>query len=220
MTHLLLGSIGVLAETSDLQRESFNQAFNDAGLDWHWSAEDYADMLSQSGGQMRIEQFADARGEQVDAAALHRRKSEIFRGKLSSGADLRPGVEQAVREAKNRGAKIALVSTTASENIEAILAATGLGHETFDLILDAGSVANGKPDPEPYQVALKTLAINADAAIAVEDNPDGVASAVDAGMTCIAFPGAMHTRSSFHRATEVQSHLRIRSDHGVEPQTA
>lgn len=30
---ILFGSIGTLIETSDLQRESFNEAFKEAGLD-------------------------------------------------------------------------------------------------------------------------------------------------------------------------------------------
>ena len=38
---LLLGSIGTIIETSDLQRESFNEAFKEAGLDWYWDQEDY-----------------------------------------------------------------------------------------------------------------------------------------------------------------------------------
>ena len=36
MKAILFGSIGTLIETSDLQREAFNQAFKEAGLDWYW----------------------------------------------------------------------------------------------------------------------------------------------------------------------------------------
>ena len=36
MKALLFGSIGTLIETSNIQRESFNQAFKEIGLDWHW----------------------------------------------------------------------------------------------------------------------------------------------------------------------------------------
>ena len=38
---LLFGSIGTLIESSDIQRNSFNQAFNEAGLDWYWDEQDY-----------------------------------------------------------------------------------------------------------------------------------------------------------------------------------
>jgi len=55
---ILFGSIGTLIETSDFQRESFNEAFKEAGLDWYWDQEDYRLLLKQSGGTKRIEDFA------------------------------------------------------------------------------------------------------------------------------------------------------------------
>ena len=33
---LLFGSIGTLIESSNIQRNSFNEAFKEAGLDWYW----------------------------------------------------------------------------------------------------------------------------------------------------------------------------------------
>ena len=38
---LLFGSIGTLIESSDIQRNSFNEAFKEAGLDWYWDEQDY-----------------------------------------------------------------------------------------------------------------------------------------------------------------------------------
>ena len=45
MKAILFGSIGTLIETSDLQREAFNEAFKEAGLDWYWDHEDYTKLL-------------------------------------------------------------------------------------------------------------------------------------------------------------------------------
>ena len=36
MKAIIFGSIGTLVETSDIQRQSFNQAFKEIGLDWYW----------------------------------------------------------------------------------------------------------------------------------------------------------------------------------------
>ena len=47
MKAILFGSIGTLIETSDLQREAFNQAFKEAGLDWYWDQEDYTKLLKK-----------------------------------------------------------------------------------------------------------------------------------------------------------------------------
>ena len=71
---ILFGSIGTLIETSDLQRESFNQAFKEAGLDWYWDQEDYRLLLKQSGGTKRIEDFAEKNNTTVEAQQIEREK--------------------------------------------------------------------------------------------------------------------------------------------------
>ena len=38
---ILFGSIGTLIETSELQRNAFNQAFSENGLGWNWSPAQY-----------------------------------------------------------------------------------------------------------------------------------------------------------------------------------
>ena len=79
---LLLGSIGTIIETSDLQRESFNEAFKEAGLDWYWDQEDYRLLLKQSGGTKRIEDFAEKNNTTVEAKKIRERKTHFFNQKL------------------------------------------------------------------------------------------------------------------------------------------
>src|SRR5262249_41629106 len=95
MPAILFGSIGAVAETSELQRAAFNQAFEAHGLDWNWSREEYQDLLRESGGARRIAAFAAERGDDVDAAAVHETKSELFRRNL---ADAAPGPRESVPE--------------------------------------------------------------------------------------------------------------------------
>jgi len=115
MPALLFGSIGVLAETSHLQRDAFNDAFREAGLDWHWSEADYRAMLSDAGGRDRIARYADERGEQVNADALHARKTALFQARLEQGVPLRPGIEDAMAAARDKSWQIAFVTTTAPD---------------------------------------------------------------------------------------------------------
>ena len=42
---LLFGSIGTLIESSNIKRNSFNEAFKEAGLDWYWDEQDYRILL-------------------------------------------------------------------------------------------------------------------------------------------------------------------------------
>ena len=75
---VLFGSIGTLIETSDLQRQAFNQAFYESDLNWNWSPEEYKLLLTNSGGQNRIQNYAKLNGMNVNAKALHDKKTEIF----------------------------------------------------------------------------------------------------------------------------------------------
>ncbi|MGB3493509.1 MAG: HAD family hydrolase [Elainellaceae cyanobacterium] len=51
---------GTLADTERYgHRVAFNQAFAEAGLDWHWSEELYAELLAVTGGKERIRFFIE-----------------------------------------------------------------------------------------------------------------------------------------------------------------
>lgn len=209
MRALFIGSIGVLAETSRMQRACFNQAFKDAGLDWVWEGDDYAARLATAGGQKRIESYAAERGETVDAAALHARKSELFQQKLDEGVPLRDGVGETLQSAKAAGLKIAFVTTTSRANVDQILYATGLPEHTFDLIMDASKVDTSKPDPECYLSALHSLDVQPGDVVAFEDNPDGVKAALAANLTVYATPGAMHDAAAFDPAVIVLDRMAL-----------
>src|SRR6202012_5453641 len=85
MPALVVGSISTVADTSELQRQAFNQAFAAHGLDWRWDQDQYRAMLSGNGGQARIAGYAQSRGQTVDAKAIHETKSRIFQEELAKG---------------------------------------------------------------------------------------------------------------------------------------
>ena len=41
---IFFGSVGTLAETSELQCQAFNKAFAEAGLDWFWRPNEYREL--------------------------------------------------------------------------------------------------------------------------------------------------------------------------------
>ena len=210
MSALLLGSISTVADTSELQRQAFNQAFAEHGLDWRWDRDDYRAMLATSGGQGRIAGYARSRGQDVDAQAIHETKSKIFRDSLATaGLTPRPGVTGAIRDAKAAGWKVGFVTTTARGNVTALLEALSpqLQAGDFDLITDSSDVAQPKPDPAAYALALRTLGEVADDCIAVEDNVGGVQAAAAAGVPCAAFPNQNTSQHDFAAAAGVVSQL-------------
>lgn len=191
MTALLLGSISSVADTSELQRKAFNDAFAAHGLDWRWEGEDYRSMLTGNGGAARVAEYAKTRGENVDAQAVHDTKSKLFQESLTTAAPAaRPGVVEAVTTAKQAGWQVGLVTTTSRANIAALLEALSpeLGADQFDLIVDSASVDQSKPDPAAYLFALERLGVGPHDCVAVEDNVGGVEAAAAAGVPCVAFP--------------------------------
>jgi len=205
MSAILFGSISTVADTSELQREAFNRAFSEHGLDWRWDREDYRATLSTAGGRNRIAEYASSVGQDVDADAVHATKSRIFQQSLAgSGVEPRPGVVDTVRGARERGLKVGLVTTTAAANVAALMDALGpeLGAADFDVVVDSGSVERPKPDPAAYEFALRNLGEQPGDCVAVEDNVDGVRAATAAGLACVAFPNANTAGGDFSAAAE------------------
>lgn len=193
MSAILFGSISTIADTSELQREAFNRAFETHGLDWRWDREDYRAMLSTAGGRDRIAEHARSRGQDVDADAVHATKSRIFQESLSgAGIEPRPGVLDTIRAARRQGLKLGLVTTTSTANVAALMDALApeLGAGDFDVVVDSASVEAPKPDRAAYDFALRSLGEQAQSCVAVEDNVDGVRAATAAGVACVAFPNA------------------------------
>lgn len=207
MPSVLFGSISTLADTSELQREAFNEAFTEHGLDWHWDRSDYQATLTSNGGQNRIADYAAQRNETVDATAVHDTKSKLFQQMLATAAiSPRSGVVDTVRGAKESGLKLGLVTTTSRDNIVALLTALGpdLSLDDFDVVVDSASVEESKPDPAAYTFALSRLDEAADQAVAIEDNVGGLTSATAAGVACVAFPNENTAGHDFGGAEVVE----------------
>jgi HAD superfamily hydrolase (TIGR01509 family) len=210
MSGILFGSISTIADTSELQRQAFNQAFKAHGLDWNWNREEYLTMLENSGGRQRIADYAASMGQTVDAEAIHRSKSEFFQNSLTkSQVKPRLGVVETIQGAKSRGLKVAFVTTTSQENISMLMAALqpSIQVTDFDLILNDSSVERPKPDKAAYTFALERLGEKSDDCIAIEDNLAGVESAMSAGLDCVAFPNENTAHHDFKRADHLVDRL-------------
>ena len=169
---ILFGSIGTLVETSELQRRAFNQAFSEAGLDWHWDNDEYQKMLKKSGGLNRINDFAIQRGIVVDAKQLHLRKTEIFDSMMAEQKiSLRPGVANLINHALNNDIAIAFVTSTSEANINAIFFALNdqINRNIFSFIGNDRMISFPKPNSEIYLKALSELKLEAKDCIAIED---------------------------------------------------
>ncbi|MEM6463444.1 MAG: HAD-IA family hydrolase [Pseudomonadota bacterium] len=207
---VLFGSIGTLVETSNLQRIAFNQAFAQAGLDWEWDNATYHGLLKQSGGRQRIADYANLMNVEVDADAIHAEKSSVFQAMLSSvQLTPRPGVRALIDACGKRGISLGFVTTTSAANVEQVLNAIGetVNKNVFGFIGHGAMVERGKPAPDIYRLALERLGHAAETAVAIEDSETSMHAALEAGIRCIAFPGAEHADERFDGALEVVPEL-------------
>ena len=206
MKAIFFGSIGTIAETSHLQLQAFNAAFEFHKLDWHWSREAYATMLKLAGGAKRIETYALLKNEIVDAKKIHDTKSRIFQTLMSdTHIEPRYGVRDIIDFAQNERVKLGFVTTTSRKNVDQVLSATQLKPSTFDVMISADQVAQPKPSASAYNLALKKLGLLPHDVIAVEDNRDGYRSAKSANIKCFVNPGAFHDKSVFDAADDISA---------------
>jgi HAD superfamily hydrolase (TIGR01509 family) len=100
---------------------------------------------------------------------------------LADPHEPQPGVLPLIASLRERGAGLAVASSSHRLWIEMTLTSIGLPC-AFDVIVSGDDVVHGKPDPEIYLLAAQRLGIPAARCVAIEDSPNGVLSASRAGM--------------------------------------
>jgi HAD superfamily hydrolase (TIGR01509 family) len=96
-----------------------------------------------------------------------------------------PGARELLAEVRAAGVPHALVTSSERPIMDAVLLRLGV---SFDATVCADDVVRGKPDPEPYLLAARLLRADPRSCVALEDSPNGVASAEAAGCRLIAVP--------------------------------
>ena len=192
---LLLGSIGVLAETSELQRRAYNEALKLNNIDYRWNIGTYCNLLQEPGGKKRLSSFGGNVLTENQVVKIHNDKQEIFQNLVESGIEPRPGCETALKRCKELNLKLGFITTTTPKTIDIIKKglANYIDFEDFDLITSNQIVTQVKPHSEVYEYALEELGVSANEAVAVEDTKINQSAASLVGIDCYLFPGEYAT---------------------------
>lgn len=221
---LIFDCDGVLADTErDGHLVAFNRMWREQGVNWQWSLEQYADKVKIGGGKERM--FSLGRDDDFRAvydvppseeawwdivAGWHKRKSEIYKELIASGAlPGRPGVKRISEEALEAGWQLAVCSTSSLSSVQAVLNHV-MGDELADKFAGvfAGDMAKAKkPDPAIYLLALRELGLSPSDCVVVEDSRNGLLAATAASLPTIVTVNDLTRDEDFSEAAIVVSSL-------------
>lgn len=173
---------GVLADTENIHVAAWQRTFADLG--WVVPDEVCARAVEVDDGRFLSEVFAGRKVEGGDIEGWVRRKQRLTVAMLADAPRLYPGAAELVHRLSGR-VRLGIVSTTWRENLDVVLAASGLT-DAFEVLVGKEDVAAVKPDPKGYVLALERLRLPAQAVVALEDSASGLQAARGAGLRALA----------------------------------
>lgn len=124
-------------------------------------------------------------GRALPQAVLDRRIER--RTALVLAKPVLPGVAELADSAHVAGLRVGVASSSTGQWVKGHLERLGI-LDRFDCVRCRDDVANVKPAPDLYLAIAACLGIEPEEAVAIEDSPNGIASAKTAGMWCVAVP--------------------------------
>ncbi|MFF7586828.1 HAD family hydrolase [Kitasatospora purpeofusca] len=172
---------GVLVDSEPLSNRVLAEYLTELG--YPTTVEDsYRDFMGTAAHRVH-----DVIAERYDGALLPEGFDEAFHGRVfdTFTAELAAvrGAETLLEELRQRSVPYCLASSAHHSWIRAALDVTGLrGRLPEERIFSAQDVGVGKPAPDLFLHAARTLGVDPAACLVVEDSPNGVLAARAAGM--------------------------------------
>ena len=96
-----------------------------------------------------------------------------------------PDARACVEELRGRGLRLAVLTNFVLPSVDRALAHAGLDPRWFDALVSSAALGAYKPDPRAYHAVLAALALAPASCLLVDDLPENVAGARDAGMRAV-----------------------------------
>ena len=188
---VLFGSIGTIAETSEIQRRSYNLAFKRLNIDCYWNVANYCEMLKVPGGKDRIRNFTIPNIPEDVVDKTHNLKEEIYAELIEQEDISRIEFVEVFHHSKASDLKVGLITTTSETNIKSLSKALEdkVNFNDFDIITTSKDCLHPKPNPEIYRNALKKIGVSPCEAIAIEDTQVNLGASIAADINSILYPG-------------------------------
>jgi HAD superfamily hydrolase (TIGR01509 family) len=141
-------------------------------------------------GTLDVDPYArlqELEGGSLDLDAI-RAGTEARISRRARSVPLRPGVGTFLRQVDRAGVRRALVSSDRKEWLVTHLERLGCGDGWAAVVCADGVPERSKPRPYLYTIALELLDVLPTDALAIEDSPNGIRAAKDAGLPCLCVP--------------------------------
>lgn len=176
---------GTLIDTERIYRIMWPKAIAQMGFEF--SDERFLSLRSL-GRPFAPAKFKEWFGEDFDYDEARRIRKKFFDEYVAAnGIDRKKGAVELLTFLHEKGIITAIATATDPVRAKEYLEKTGLDGY-FDKVISATMVDEGKPSPKVYKYACSQLGLRPEECAAVEDAPNGVISASDAGLNVIMVP--------------------------------
>ena len=124
----------------------------------------------------------------ADTVEILLEQDDLFRCDYFKGLEeikLNEGVLSLLKEIKTSGLRMAVATSSSPEMAAILLARCGI-NSLFDSIVTTVEAGKSKPAPDVYLMAAQKIGVIPANCIVFEDSPNGISSAKEAGMFCVA----------------------------------
>lgn len=196
---------GVIADTARFHGQAWHQLADKVGTEW---TPELADALKGVSRMDSLELILKAGGHENDnsqdekvALATEKNDNYVKLVETLTPADILPGMKAFLDELKAAGYNLVLAS--ASKNAPKVLKYLQLT-DYFEGIVDPAKLSKGKPDPEIYVEAAKTMNLPVNEVAGVEDAQAGIQAINGAGELSIGIGSSLKDADvKFNETSEV-----------------
>ncbi len=160
-----------------------------AELGWHLTEDEFAETFVGCSAEHFHREVEHGLGRPLQPGwetAYSARYREAYEAELT----VVPGIPELLRVLHQAGVLTGVASNSGREHLRHVLGLTGLLPLVGDRLFSAEEVARGKPAPDLFLHAARSMGVAPASALVVEDSRFGVAAAVAAGMRCVAYVGS------------------------------
>lgn len=187
---------GLLLDTERLFYDTFVTACNEQGWDGPW------EVFLRSVGRAReniVPMLRDEMGPDFPAETVVERSYVLAEEMLrNDGPPLKAGATEALEAISARGLRAVVATSTDTADARRYLEHTGLLHR-FEAVVGGDQVERGKPEPDIFLAAARTLGVDPTSILVFEDSDLGVRAAAAAGMRVVMIPDLIEPTEELRR---------------------